>query len=272
MRDIRASAEVQAFLGVRKLRELHADAFASYECWECGRAGKTTEPTSVIVLANRVFRVVKLAHAACADSQIIEADDAGIGAMADKLLRRHAASRPQYRADSFVEARAINEGVPGMKKVRLARRLGLDANPLRRRIDRAATCLGALLLAVFLTGAPLLSVAAVGWAARAAGTEQQATHFWHDGPAVGKARLAGGYKIPLWDEWAHSRTNRPLTHRAVLAVEATSAVAATCALVIVLLCLVSAGRWVLDRRRLAAWEAAWATVGPQWTKRFRSRG
>jgi hypothetical protein len=159
-----------------------------------------------------------------------------------------------------------------MKKLRLARRVGLDANPLRRRIDKAAACLSALLLAVFLTGAPLLSVAAMGWAARAAGTEQQATHFWHHGPAVGKDRLAGGYQVPLWDDAAHSRTNRPLAHRAVLAVEATSAVCATSALAIVLLCLASAGRWVLDRRRLAAWEAAWATVGPQWTKRFRSRG
>ena len=28
----------------------------------------------------------------------------------------------------------------------------------------------------------------------------------------------------------------------------------------------------LTGRRLAAWEAAWADVGPQWTKRFRSRG
>jgi hypothetical protein len=39
-----------------------------------------------------------------------------------------------------------------------------------------------------------------------------------------------------------------------------------------LLCLAWAGRWVLDRRRLAGWEAAWAAVGPHWTKRFRSRG
>jgi hypothetical protein len=44
------------------------------------------------------------------------------------------------------------------------------------------------------------------------------------------------------------------------------------ALGFVLLCLAWAGRWVLDRRQLAAWEAAWAAVGPHWTKRFRSRG
>ncbi len=26
------------------------------------------------------------------------------------------------------------------------------------------------------------------------------------------------------------------------------------------------------KTRLAGWEAAWATAGPQWTRRFRSRG
>jgi len=26
-------------------------------------------------------------------------------------------------------------------------------------------------------------------------------------------------------------------------------------------------RWVLDRRRLAAWDARWKTTGPQWTGR-----
>jgi hypothetical protein len=35
-----------------------------YERWQCGRTGRTIEPTSVIVLAYRVFRMVKLAHAA----------------------------------------------------------------------------------------------------------------------------------------------------------------------------------------------------------------
>jgi hypothetical protein len=47
---------------------------------------------------------------------------------------------------------------------------------------------------------------------------------------------------------------------------------AAIALAIVLLCLAWAGRWVLDRRRLAGWEADWAAVGPQLTKRFWSRG
>ena len=47
------------------------------------------------------------------------------------------------------------------------RRLGLDGNPLRRRPDKIAACLAALLVAVFLIGARLLSAAAVGWVGRA---------------------------------------------------------------------------------------------------------
>jgi hypothetical protein len=43
-------------------------------------------------------------------------------------------------------------------------------------------------------------------------------------------------------------------------------------LLTVLSLLTWAGRKLLDRRRLAHWELAWAIVGPQWTKRFRSRG
>ena len=55
--------------------------------------------------------------------------------------------------------------------MRIARKLGLDGNPLRRRTDKIAACAAALLLAVFLTGAPLLSVAAAGWAGRPAAAE-----------------------------------------------------------------------------------------------------
>jgi hypothetical protein len=80
--DIGASVEVRALIGAGKLRELHGDAFVRYECWRCGRTGRTTEPTSVIVLGYRVFRAVKLAHAGCADPQIIEVGAATMTALA----------------------------------------------------------------------------------------------------------------------------------------------------------------------------------------------
>ena len=197
-----------------------------------------------------------------------------------------------------------------MKTTRLARRLGLDGNPLRRRTDKIATSLAVLLLAVFLTGAPVLSVAAAGWAGRTAATELRAERSWHQVFAVllqaapapaasaagvlsyprvrarwtapdGRARtgqipvstaLAAGRTVRLWVDAAGSPAGPPLNHRAVLAREATAAVMATEALGIALVCLAWAGQRVLDRRRLADWQAAWAAVGPQWTRRFRSRG
>ena len=58
----------------------------------------------------------------------------------------------------------------------------------------------------------------------------------------------------------------------MLARAATAATVAALLLLIVLSCLAAVGRWLLDRRRLADWELAWSIVGPQWTKRFRSRG
>ena len=98
MRDIRASVEVRALVGAEQLRELHEAARERYECWQCGRPGRTTEPTSVIVLAYRVFRVVKLAHAACADPQIIEVGDGGMRTVAGQNpVQRRERAREEER-------------------------------------------------------------------------------------------------------------------------------------------------------------------------------
>jgi hypothetical protein len=193
-----------------------------------------------------------------------------------------------------------------MKTTRIGRKLGLDGNPLRRRTDKIAVRLAALLLAVFLIGAPFLSVAAAGWAGHHGAADLRAERSWHQVSAVlllgtpartatggvlgsyqvlarwttpgGRARtgripvsvdLAAGRTVRLW---VNSPAGFPLNHRLVLAHEATAVVIAAVALGIVLLCLAWAGRWVLGRRRLADWEAVWAAVGPQWTKRFRSQG
>ena len=193
---------------------------------------------------------------------------------------------------------------------RLACRLGLDANPLRRRTDKIGTSLAALLLIVFLVGAPLLAIAAYGWAGRVGAAEQRAEHSWHTVPAVllksvpapnsfasglfsyswvparwaapnGQVRtgniaidvgMAAGRKVRIWVDGTGRPTDAPLTHRAVQARAATVAAVATTALVFVLSFLAWAGRKLLDRRRLADWELAWAIVGPKWTKRFWSRG
>jgi hypothetical protein len=203
-----------------------------------------------------------------------------------------------------------------MNTTRLSRRLGLDGNPLRRRIDKLAACMAALLMAVFLIGTPMLSVAAARWAGHAAATAQRAARSWRQVPAVllrgaplpavgwpfgsfwvtargsswvmarwaapdGHERagrilvstgLAGGHTVRLWVDAAGSPTGPPPHYGAPMASEAPAAVLATVALGGVLWWLAGAVRRALDRRRLAAWEAAWAAVGPQWTWRFRSRG
>jgi hypothetical protein len=193
---------------------------------------------------------------------------------------------------------------------RLARKLGLDANPLRRRTDKIATWLMVQFLVVVLVGAPLFGIAAFIWAGHAGAAEQRAERSWREVPAVllrsvpapdslaggvfgyswvparwtapnGQVRsgdipvevgLAAGRKVRLWVDAAGRPTDTPLTHRAVLARAATAAAIATAVLLIALSCLALIVRWLLDRRRLADWELAWAIVGPQWTKRFRSRG
>ena len=71
-----------------------------------------------------------------------------------------------------------------MKTTRIARKLGLDGNPLRRHTDKIAARLSALLLAVFLIGAPFLSVAAVGWAGHHRAAELRAKHPWQQVSAV----------------------------------------------------------------------------------------
>jgi hypothetical protein len=193
---------------------------------------------------------------------------------------------------------------------RLGRRLGLDRNPLRRRTDKIATLLMAQFLVAVLIGAPLFGIAAFTWAGRAGAAEQRAEQSWREVPAVllrsvpapesfadsvfgyswvparwtapnGQARsgdipvevgLAAGRKVLLWVDAAGRPTDAPLTHRAVLARAASAAAVATAVLLIALSCLALVVRWLLDRRRLIDWELAWAIVGPQWTKRFRSRG
>ena len=74
MRDLRAYAEMRALIGAGGLRQLEGTR-SGYRCWRCGRKGRATKPTSVIV----VRRVIKLTQAGCAGSHIIDAGAAGRG-------------------------------------------------------------------------------------------------------------------------------------------------------------------------------------------------
>ena len=185
-----------------------------------------------------------------------------------------------------------------MTASRLARRLGLDGNPLRRPTDKIATCLALLLVAVFLIGAAVVSMAAIGWVSRDAAAGQQATRSWRQVPAVvqkaapstatselygysmvvarwtapdGKARagqipvsaaVTVGQTIRLWVNAAGTPADPPPSHGMVVLDESEAAAVAVLALGAVLLGLACGGRLVLDRRRLARWEAGWADCRP----------
>jgi hypothetical protein len=75
MPDIRASAEVRQLIGAENLHRLATEAYSSYDCVRCRRAGRTIYPTSVVVYLYREYTAaVELAHARCAPSDVIEVD------------------------------------------------------------------------------------------------------------------------------------------------------------------------------------------------------
>ena len=59
----------------------------------------------------------------------------------------------------------------------------------------------------------------------------------------------------------------PLTAGQIRDRVAAAASAALAGLAVLLACAVLVSRWVLDRSRLAAWETAWQSEGPQWACR-----
>jgi hypothetical protein len=192
---------------------------------------------------------------------------------------------------------------------RIAIRLGLDGNPLRRRIDRISVLGTAGMLAVFLAGAPVASLAVAHAVAAGTTAEQHVQRTWREVQAVlqqdavitpgeyydgydswtwgkwttpGGHRMAGfiaapmgakaGTRTPIWIGPSGKWAGTPLSQAsAQLRVEL--AVIGTVLLLATALISASATiRRRLDRRRLAGWEAGWDAVGPLWTKQFRTRG
>ena len=173
-----------------------------------------------------------------------------------------------------------------------------DRNPLRRRCDRAEAALLTALVAVFLAGAPLLALSAGRWAPGGGprpGHAQRAG--WHQVPAVLRTSTIWRFApspVPAWARWTAPggvpRTGRVLAPAGLTAgavvkvwVDAAGRLAGPSAgagqhdgrapaegLVAVILLaelLWGAGlaaHGAADRRRVAAWDAEWRAVGPQW--------
>jgi hypothetical protein len=190
-----------------------------------------------------------------------------------------------------------------MTWTRLTRALGSDHNPLRRQCDLLAAWLTPAAIAIFLVLGPLVAVGAIAWAHAGNTAARQAARQLHPVPAVllqaapGPLMTAGGSNswetwvlarwtaggqlhagaipatsgtragstVPVWLDRAGRVQTPPLTTAQARGRVVMAASAALAALAVLLAGLGLTGRWVLNRRRLAAWEAAWRLTGPRWT-------
>jgi hypothetical protein len=151
-------------------------------------------------------------------------------------------------------------------RTRLARALALDGNPLRRASDRAEAWIRIGLLAVFLIAAPMAAAAAGGWAYHAGVTAArvQAAPAHHVKAAAFQPASAPTYLGRAGQTWARTPGQGAASSASsgeVLAVIMTPALMA-----LSLLALLRLTRAFLTSRRLKAWETAWSTVGPQWSR------
>jgi hypothetical protein len=188
---------------------------------------------------------------------------------------------------------------PGATRLdRFVRRWRFDRNPLRRPIDRLETAVLALLVVAFLIGAPFAALATgaiVHGLARQAQLAQEASlrqvtatvltltpppASSYYSPWQAKARwtapdgrevtnevpvpfgTAGGAKLEVWTDFTGDLSTAPLLD---------SQVADQTDFAEVLGVIVSAGvlalagaltRWMLNKRRMAAWDADWQAAGP----------
>jgi hypothetical protein len=193
----------------------------------------------------------------------------------------------------------------GNVRARYARRLGLDHNPLRRRIDRIETFVRLTVLVllfaavpagVFLAGSIADHVFMHQAQAQRASDHQVKAVLTQDAPMVGAADpysavetawaqarwtapngtvhsggvlvIAGshkGSKVPLWINAAGATTAAPVNHRDVMAEVAVTSMVTGIAAILLLLGTEAIAVHSLNRRRSGAWDAEWRATGPLWT-------
>jgi hypothetical protein len=154
------------------------------------------------------------------------------------------------------------------RRMRLARALGLDRNPLRRASDRAETWTRIGLLAVFLIAGPIAALGAAGWASHtgASAPRAHAAQTHHAQAAAFQPALAPTYLDRAgWGSQARTGTRWESGAASTGSPEVLAVVMTLALMVLGLLAALRLTRAFLTRRRLAAWEAAWSRVGPQWS-------
>jgi hypothetical protein len=193
---------------------------------------------------------------------------------------------------------------PATRRGRVWRGLWPDHNPVRRASDRAEAAIVAVLLAAFLIAAPLLALAAGHWMYHSGlRAEHAQASAWHAVPAVlledappltpswapvlplvrarwtapdgrrctGEVRAPAGARVgrtvQVWvsaDGW---QTGPPLQRSQLTDRVIFTAVAVPAVLGGVLLSVGILAHGMLERRRLAMWDADWRATGPRWTSR-----
>ena len=83
---------------------------------------------------------------------------------------------------------------------------------------------------------------------------------------VSGSALAGS-TVMVWTNQAGQVSESPLQQSQVTGRTVMAQVIAVAALAVTLIIVGWAARWVLDRRRLAAWGAEWLATGPRWSPR-----
>lgn len=183
---------------------------------------------------------------------------------------------------------------------RLGRALGLGRSPLRRRLDILERRLLAVLAAAFLVGGPLLGITVGQLAHQASLQEVQAQRGWREVPATllqpaprqatalvsslaqarwqvpggtertGKipvpAKAQRGSTVPIWISRQGTLASQPLSPWQATSFAWTAGVLAGLGLALALTLLAILTHLMVNRRRLAAWEADWAATGPRWSR------
>ncbi len=184
------------------------------------------------------------------------------------------------------------------RSVRAFRGLWPDHNPLRRTIDRVEAGVAGILGIIFLAGAPLAALTAAhlaGGSGTRFASAYQATWrqvpasllaaapepgiyqpsvpaIWKapDGtPRTGRIAVQPGQgahgTVMVWVDKTGRLTGPPLRSPAGSAVAA--GVLAPLAAGVLLFCAGGLVHRMLERRRLAAWDADWRVTGPRWTRK-----
>jgi H+/gluconate symporter-like permease len=195
---------------------------------------------------------------------------------------------------------------PGVSRLgRFVRGRRLDRNPLRRPSDRAESAVLAVLVIAFILAAPFTALACGAWGhaiahrvqatqqasryevpavvlqvpqgSQAAGytalaPEAQARWTAPDGKVVSvevpvPAAMAVGTVMRVWVTRDGQLTDAPLQDTQVAGQADLAATFGVVALAATLTVTGVLARRVLDKRRMAAWDADWRVTGSRWTRR-----